>query len=132
MAEDAARKQSDKYDFPVDIGGQVPRDVEAQWSRQEFSGCTAVSTDERLPAADRPPFEQTDFANQKTEALDGPQELAGTARGCEVHEMPSIAEVPLVEHREAQKTPQELGDNSATPGGVVAHEVQGSEVGGRE
>ncbi|MCJ1382798.1 hypothetical protein MMC17_005911 [Xylographa soralifera] len=138
MSEDAGGKQGDKSDSPVDVGDQVPRDVEAQWRRQEFSGCTAVSKDGTVYEADRFPFEQIDFANKETEVLEGPQELAASiqvpekARGHEVHEMPAIVEVPLVVREEALGTLQELGDSSAVSEDVGVYEVQGSEVAERE
>ena len=134
MTEDPGAEQGDKSDSPIDAEGLAPRDVEAQWSRQEFSGCTAVSQNGTAHEADRSPFEQMDFANMKTGLPDGPQELAasallpGMAQGHGVHEMPTIAEGPPVERLEARETPQELGESSAVPVAAVLHEVQGSEV----
>ncbi|MCJ1437355.1 hypothetical protein MMC27_006742 [Xylographa pallens] len=135
MTEDPGGKQGDTSDSPVDVGGLVPRDVEAQWRRQEFSGCTAVSENGTAHEADRSPFEQMDFVNKEVGMPDGLQELAasalmpGMARGHGVYEMPTIVEVPPAEHPEARETPQELGDSSAVPVAAVVHEVQGSEVG---
>ncbi|MCJ1394948.1 hypothetical protein MMC18_007829 [Xylographa bjoerkii] len=107
MTEDPQGKQRERSDSPIDVGGLVLRDVEAQWGRQESSGCAVVPKDTPVHEADGDPVDRTYIPNRATEAPQGPHELSAgvlgprKSRKPEVDEMPTIAEVLPVEPSEA-------------------------------